>query len=168
MIIRKEAPGDIKKIHNLNQKAFGGPGEADLVDNLREAEELILSLVALDGDRVVGHIAFSPVTIDSGEGIVDAVGLAPMAVLPEEQRRGIGSMLVEAGLNEIQTMGYGIVVVLGHPEFYPRFGFEGSEKYGIRWEQEVPPEVFMVKELKVGALKGVKGIVRFRPEFSEV
>lgn len=168
MIIRKEVPGDINKIYNLNVDAFGGPGEADLVDRLREAGALLLSLVALKDDEVVGHIAFSPVTIDSGEVIVEAMGLAPMAVLPGEQRRGIGSKLVEAGLRKIKEMGHAIVVVLGHPEYYPRFGFEPSVKYNIKCEYDTPEEAFMVKELKKGGLVGVKGTVRFRSEFEGV
>lgn len=166
--IRRELPEDIEAIYNLNKKAFKQNTEADLVDKLRASGSLTLSLVAIENDRVLGHIAFSPVTIESAENKVDAIGLAPMAVLPERQRGGIGSQLVESGLEEIQRLGYDIVVVLGYPDYYPRFGFSAAKKYGIQWEHDVPEEAFMVKELRKGALNDVSGIVKYRPEFNEV
>ena len=125
-------------------------------------------MVAIKNNEIVGHIAFSPVTIESDQATVNAVGLAPMAVSPEFQRSGIGSQLVEEGLNRIRTAGHDLVVVLGHPEYYPRFGFVPAKKYGIRWEHDVPEEAFMIKELREGALKEVRGTVKYRPEFNEV
>ena len=117
VIIRHEQPGDIPAIHQVNTLAFGQPQEVDLVDALRRAGALTISLVAVQDDRIVGHIAFSPVTITSDAAVVDAIGLAPMAVLPERQRQSIGSQLVEAGLQACRETGYKIVVVLGHPNY---------------------------------------------------
>ena len=166
--IRSELPEDVEAIYSLNQEAFEGTAEANLVNNLRTSNAMTLSLVAIKNNEIVGHIAFSPVTIESDQTTVNAVGLAPMAVSPEFQRSGIGSQLVEEGLNRIRTAGYDLVIVLGHPEYYPRFGFVPAKKYGIRWEQDVPEEAFMIKELREGALKEVRGTVKYRPEFNEV
>jgi putative acetyltransferase len=166
--IRSELPEDVEAIYSLNQKVFEGIAEANLVNNLRTSNAMTLSLVAIKNNDIVGHIAFSPVTIESDQATVNAVGLAPMAVSPEFQRSGIGSQLVEEGLNRILTAGHDLVVVLGHPEYYPRFGFVPAKKYGIRWEHDVPEEAFMIRELREGALKEVRGIVKFRPEFNEV
>ena len=151
--IRSELPEDIEAIYSLNKDAFEGSAEANLVNNLRTSNAMILSLVAIKNSEIVGHIAFSPVTIESDQATVDAVGLAPMAVLPEFQRRGIGSQLVEEGLNRIRAAGHDLVVVLGHQEYYPRFGFVPAKKYDIRWEQDAPEEAFMIKELREGPSK---------------
>jgi putative acetyltransferase len=166
LVIRKEQPEDIYAIHHLNTAAFGREAEADLVDKLRTANALTLSLVATEKCHIVGHIAFSPVIIESEDQVLTAIGLGPMAVSPERQGCGIGSQLVEAGLNEIRKRGHTIVVVLGNPEFYSRFGFLPAGQFGIKWKINVPDEVFMVKELSEHALRGVKGIVKYRPEFN--
>ena len=166
--IRSELPEDIEAIYSLNQEAFEGTTEANLVNNLRTSNAMTLSLVAIKNNKIVGYIAFSPVTIESDQTTVNAVGLAPMAVSPELQRSGIGSQLVEEGLNRIRTAGHDLVIVIGHPEYYPRFGFVPAKKYSIRWEHDVPEEAFMIKELRKGALKEVRGTVKFRPEFNEV
>ena len=150
------------------QEAFGGEAEANLVDRLRATGNLILSLVAIENQEVVGHIAFSLVRIDSTAGTKDAVGLGPLAVLPAFQRRGIGSELVPAGLAKLQKAGHGVVVVLGHPEYYPRFGFVPAAHHRVRWEHDAPSEAFMVKKLITGALQGVRGAAKFRPEFDSV
>ena len=168
MKVRQEKPEDIPAIHRLNAAAFGQEAEADLVDQLRAANALTLSLVAVEEGCIVGHIAFSPATIVSGQQALAAIGLAPMAVSPERQRRGIGSQLVDAGLNEIRKLGHRIVVVVGHPGFYSRFGFLSARQFGIQCEFDVPDEAFMVKELSDHALRGARGIVKYRPEFREV
>jgi len=165
--IRSELPEDIEAIYSLNQEAFEGTAEANLVNSLRSSNAMTLSLVAIKNNEIVGHIAFSPVTIESDQTTVNAVGLGPMAVSPGFQRSGIGSQLVEEGLNRIRSAGHDLVIVLGHPEYYPRFGFVPAKKYGIRWEHDAPEEAFMVKELREGALKEVRGTVKFRPEFNE-
>lgn len=166
--IRKERPEDIAAIHHVNEQAFGQADEASLVDRLRENGKAIISLVATEDARVVGHILFSPVTIESASKKSAAIGLAPMAVLPEFQNQGIGSRLVNTGLEECKRLGYGAVVVLGHPKFYPRFGFVPSVQYRLKSEYDVPDEVFMVLELGNGALTDCSGIVKYQPEFGEV
>jgi putative acetyltransferase len=166
--IRPEKPEDIPAIRQVNTLAFGQPNEADLVDALRRAGVLTLSLLAVKDDLIVGHIAFSPVTVASDTTTIAAIGLGPMAVLPAFQRQGIGSQLMEAGLEACRKTAYGIVVVLGHPAYYPRFGFTPSKPHGIVWERDVPEEVFMVQELKEGALAKTKGVVTYRSEFDDV
>jgi putative acetyltransferase len=168
LFIRREQPEDIAAIHELHEVAFGRPAEADLVDALRARSKATLSLVAVEDDRIVGHILFSPVTINSAERTFSAVGLAPIAVLPERQRRGIGSQLVSAGLLECRNAGYDCVVVLGHPTYYPRFGFVPASRYGLRSEYEVPDEAFMVLAWHAGVLEDRSGVVRYQPEFDEV
>lgn len=165
--IRSETPEDIASIHRVNKEAFGGTGEAELVDNLRNRGVLTLSLVATDGGKVAGHISFSPVNIATGSSGFEAIGLAPMSVLPDYQRRGIGSQLVRAGLEECRRLGHEIVVVLGHPDYYPRFGFIPARPKGIDCEFEVPEEAWMVLELREGALAGRSGTVKFQHEFHE-
>jgi putative acetyltransferase len=166
--VRREEPDDIPTIYHINERAFNQPAEAYLVDALRRNGAVILSLVAVDDDRIVGHILFSPVVIESENARCDAVGLAPMAVLPEYQGRGIGSMLVRRGLEELRAMGHEIVVVLGHPGFYPRFGFMPSRPHGITSTWDVPDDVFMVAELREGALARCSGVVKYRHEFDAV
>lgn len=168
LTIRPEAPGDATAIRYVNALAFGRPQEADLVDALRRNGGLTISLVAVQDGRIVGHIAFSPVTITSDTATIDAIGLAPMAVLPAYQRQGIGSQLVAAGLNACRNTHYSVVVVLGHAQYYPRFGFTPARPQGIVWEHDVPDEVFMVKEIKAGALAQTRGVVKYRPEFDGV
>src|SRR5262249_34663648 len=163
--IRFEDPPDIDQVRLINQRAFGQPGEALLVDRLRGTDGAV-SLVAVARNRVIGHILFTDVRIEGLLGT--AVGLGPMAVLPAYQRQGIGSLLVRAGLEVCRTSGPAVVVVLGHPDFYPRFGFVPAVTKDLRCEWSVRPEVFMVMELRPGALESVGGLVRYRPEFSDV
>jgi putative acetyltransferase len=169
--VRRERPGDVAAIRAVHALAFGGAVEAEIVDALRARGKATLSLVAVDAERVVGHILISPVTItlpseEDGEARA-ALGLGPMAVLPTHQRQGIGSLLVRAGLAACRDAGHGCVVVLGHPAYYPRFGFEPASRRGVRWEHPVPDEAFMILELRQGGLGGRGGIVRYQPEFGE-
>ena len=166
--IRRENPSDIASIHEVNTLAFEGPAEAELVDRLRDNGGLVLSLVAEEESRVIGHIAFSPVRISSGSSETPASGLAPMAVRPEFQGSGVGSQLVRRGLEILREDGHEIVVVLGHPAYYPRFGFEQSDRYAVACEFSPPAEAFMVSALREGALEGVRGTACYRPEFSEL
>ena len=168
MIIRPEKPEDIPAIRIVNELAFGGAAEADLVDALRRNGKATISLVAEDDDRLVGHILFSPVTIETSERELVGVGLAPMSVIPERQNQRIGSLLVEDGLRRCREEGYRFVVVLGHPNYYPRFGFVPAGRFGIKSEYDVADEVFMVMELQEGALSGCAGVVKYQPEFNEV
>jgi putative acetyltransferase len=164
--VRIEQPGDEPGIRETNELAFGAPLEARLVDALRGCDGY-LSLVATRDQRVIGHILFTPVTI---EPPVDRriAGLAPMAVRPEHQRSGIGGQLIRAGLEECRRHGYEAVIVLGHPEYYPRFGFTPAHTFGLTCEFASPPDAFMAMELEAGALGGVRGLVRYLPQFAEV
>ena len=166
--VRHEVAEDRAAIRRVNELAFGRSNEADLVDALREVALPHISLVALIDGQVTGHIFFSPVSIESDEDSITAMGLAPMSVLPDHQNQGIGTLLVREGLKECRRIGYSIVVVVGHPKYYPRFGFEPAGPKGLRSEYDVPEEVFMVAELTEGALAGRRGLVKYHPEFSKV
>jgi putative acetyltransferase len=166
--VRPERAGDAADIRACVVRAFGRPAEADLVDALRVVGGVAASLVAVAGARVVGHVLFSPVTIEGAAPDLAPVGLAPVAVLPEVQRRGIGAALIEAGLARCRAAGHGCVVVLGHPAYYPRFGFAPASRFGLRSAYDVPDDTFMALELRTGALLGRGGTVRYRPEFAGV
>jgi putative acetyltransferase len=168
LIVRPEKPEDFDAIRQVNEKAFGRTAEANLTDALRAHGKALLSLVACEGDKIVGHILFSPVTIEPDRGAFPVAGLAPMSVLPELQKQGIGSLLVRAGLDECRRRNYDCVVVLGHPEYYPRFGFEPASNYSIKSEYDAPDEAFMIIQLREGALTGREGIAKYQPEFNEV
>jgi putative acetyltransferase len=162
--VRPERANDRAAVRRVNEAAFGQPDEADLVDAVRSAPEAI-SLVAESDDAVIGHILFTRVTIEAAGRQAEAMGLAPMAVLPEWQRRGVGTALVKAGLAACAASGHEIIVVVGHPSYYPRFGFVPGYSKGMRYDVDVPDEAFMVLELRRGALERVAGVVKYRPEF---
>lgn len=164
-MIRSEQPGDEAGIRSVHLQAFETDAEANLVDALRVAGVELISLVAEENGVLIGHILFSPVTINGQPG---TMGLAPMAVLPHWQNKGVGTQLVNEGLKACKAAGHGAVVVLGHPDYYPRFGFVPSTKFGIESEYDVPAEVFMVKELQRDALRGIAGTVKYHKVFSEV
>ena len=168
ILIRNEEAADYAAVYEVNREAFGRCNEADLVDVLRRVADPQISLVATWEGEVVGHIFFSPVSIGEGDSTTLALGLGPMAVDPDFQRRGVGSALVRAGLEACRRAGHKIVVVIGHPNFYPRFGFVSARRRGLGCEYAVPDEVFMVAELEPNALAGVSGMVRYLPEFTEV
>ena len=149
----------------MSRAAFDTGSEADLVDRLRERANPFISLVADDGGSIVGHILFTPVTL-SGHANLRLLGLAPMAVVPSAQRRGIGSALVCAGLERCRKEGAAAVVVLGHPAYYPRFGFSAASGFGIRSEYDVPDEAFMALELEAGSLRGRTGTIRYHDAFA--
>ncbi len=167
MEIRAEKPEDVNAVRQVNVTAFKRENEADLVDRLRSVA-LTISFVAVEFKQIVGHIFYSPVEI---EGECDdnlfILGLAPIAVLPEHQRQGIGALLIQHSLSECVRLGCKVVVVLGYPEYYPKFGFVSAKEKGLRCEYKVPDEVFMVLELERGALEGCSGIVKYRSEFRE-
>ena len=168
MIIRPENTNDIDRIREINISAFGEESEASLIDALRKSGVPLISLVAEEDKTVIGHIMFSPVTIDNGCSSISVAGLAPMSVLPEFQKKGVGSMLVNEGLKYCQQTGYSAVVVLGHPEYYPRFGFVPSAQYSIKSEYDVPENVFMIIELREGALKDCHGTVKYHEVFMQL
>lgn len=163
--IRPEIPEDLHSVWNVNRAAFDTTGEANLVDALREGGFVALSLVADIGGKIVGHILFSHLSIITDAGAVEAISLAPMAVLPSHQRQGIGSKLVEAGLDACRQEGHKIVVVLGHPEFYPRFGFSAELAIPLK-NPFGGGEAWMAMELVPGALEGIEGQVKYPAPFN--
>lgn len=167
MLIRAEQPGDWLAVHCVNESAFETHVEVDLVDALRQQASPIVSLVAEREGSVVGHIMFSPVTL-SEHPELKLMGLAPMAVAPGHQRSGIGSALVRAGLDRCKDLGFGAVAVLGHAEYYPRFGFSPASRFGIGCEYDVPDDVFMMLELQPGFLEGASGVIRYHDAFRNV
>mgnify|MGYP001811876068 FL=1 len=164
--IRKEQPGDQDAVRRVNIAAFDNGPEAALVDKLRISCEDYLAFVAVEDGTVVGHILFTPVTVD-GCGAV-GMGLAPMAVLPSYQHQDIGSQLIRDGLAHLHRSGCPFVVVLGHPGFYPRFGFEPASRYHLcsQWEG-VPDEAFMVVIYDADVLPRAGSVVRYRDEFND-
>ena len=164
--IRAERPDDIDAIRHVNERAFGSSAEPRLVDRLRESRKAVISLVATQDDRIVGHVLFSPVALIDAPPLLRGVGLAPMSVLPEFQNQGIGSRLVRSGLVACQDAGFDIVFVLGHVDYYPRFGFAPARRYGLENEYGAT-DAFMAVELRKGALEGIGGLVKFAPEFRE-
>jgi putative acetyltransferase len=183
IIIRRETASDQAGIRSVHERAFPGPDEANIVDALRAAGVVTLSLVAtrdhagatddaadspIGGASIWGHILFSPVIIATAAGEREAVGLAPLAVDPDWQRRGIGGRLVRAGLDMLREAGHAAVVVLGHPDYYPRFGFAPASGFGLRWEHPCPDASFMALALTARGLDGGPGVVRYRPELMGV
>lgn len=170
LIIRPELPNDYDMIGKINDLAFGREAEGKLVVALRRNALFIkgLSLVALINSQLVGHILFFPVLIRNEEKVFLTLALAPMAVVPEYQRKGIGSSLINSGLDEARAGAFQSVIVLGHKYYYPGFGFEPASLYGIYPPFAVPDEVFLAMELVPGGLKGVKGVVEYPPEYQGV
>lgn len=167
MEVRAERPEDIRGVHQVNAAAFGRESEANLVEQLRGIASTV-SFVAVESGQIVGHIFYSPVAIagDCSPNLW-VLGLAPMAVLPNFQRQGIGSFLLRQSLEDCAQLGCQAVVVLGHPDYYPRFGFTPAKDKGLRCEYTVPDEAFMVLELVQGSLDGCSGTVQYRSEFEE-
>jgi putative acetyltransferase len=166
--IREERPEDHAGINRVNEEAFGQPLEARLVDLLRTNAAVLLSLVAVTADQIVGHILFSPVQLESGEGVLEGAGLGPLSVLPDFQKMGIGSSLSKEGIRKIQQKRFPFIVVLGHANYYPRFGFVPASRYGITCQWDVPDGVFMCLPLDPLLFDGVSGLVRYRDEFTTV
>jgi putative acetyltransferase len=147
----------------VNEAAFGQQDEADLVDNLRSAGAVLVSLVAEVNTKIVGHILFSRMSVETADRSIPAVALAPVAVLPEHQRQRIGERLIREGLNMLREQGEHIVIVVGHPDYYPRFGFSTEKARFL--ESPFPAEAFMAIELSPGALDGVHGKVVYPAAF---
>jgi len=168
MKIREEKAEDYDTVREINDKAFGQVEEGRIVDRIREACKDIISLVAVEDEKVVGHIFFSPAEINHKGKTIKGMGLAPMAVHTEYQNKGIGSLLVNEGIKRVKESGCPFIIVLGHEKYYPRFGFEKASNYGIKpqWDG-VPDEAFMIMILDHEAMAGVSGIAKYRKEFDE-
>jgi len=163
LLIRDEQPCDREQVRKVNEAAFGRSDEADLIDRLRVQGVVLLSLVAEFDGQIIGHILFSRMTVETAQGPVAAVSLAPMAVQPDHQGRKIGSQLVGRGLAQLRDQGERIVIVLGHHHYYPRFGFSSEKARYLA--SPFPPEAFMALELSDGALTGIHGAVRYPSAF---
>jgi len=163
LLIRDEQPRDREQVRKVNEAAFGRSDEADLIDRLRVEGAVLLSLVAEFDGQIIGHILFSRMTVETAQGSVAAVSLAPMAVQPDHQGRKIGSQLVGRGLAQLRDRGERIVIVLGHQHYYPRFGFSSEKARYLA--SPFPPEAFMALELSDGALTGIHGAVRYPSAF---
>jgi predicted N-acetyltransferase YhbS len=170
LVIRPESPEDFTAVSDVVRRAFDQDAEARLVAMIRLTDGYIpaLSLVAERDERVVGHIMFSRIHIRTTSGERAALALAPMAVDPDVQRQGIGSSLVQTGLAVARQLGELRVIVLGHPEYYPRFGFQPADRWGVQPPVDWPREAFMALELAPGALADCSGTVEYPSVFFEV
>ncbi|WP_088293407.1 GNAT family N-acetyltransferase [Bacillus mycoides] len=171
--IRQEQQNDYSKTEEVVKEAFlneefSDKTEHELVSRIRECDGFVpeLSIVAVD-EEIVGHIMLSKITIEQDGATVDSLALAPVSVAPSHQKKGIGGKLIVAALEKAKELGYESVVVLGHPEYYPKFGFKKASDWNIKAPFEVPDEVFMVMELRENALQGVEGIVQYSSAFAE-
>ena len=165
MKIRKETAADIEAVFEINRSAFPTEEEAQLVNRLRETASPLISLVAEGEQEIIGHILFTPVTLDSDTNLF-LMGLAPMAVNPARQNKGIGTLLARAGIEECRALGAAGLVVLGHPKYYSRFGFSPSANFGIKSKYDVAPEVFMVLELSQDVFADKEGVISYHPVFA--
>jgi putative acetyltransferase len=163
LTIRQEYPGDEGAVRDVNEAAFGRSAEADLVERLRQEGAVLASFVAEQERRVIGHILFSRTVIETTNEHIQSVALAPTAVLPAQQRLGIGSQLIRVGLDWLRTERERSVLVLGHPQYYSRFGFSSDRARMLI--TPFPPHAFMALELVAGALDGVHGAVRYLAAF---
>ena len=163
--IRRERTADAVATFAVHAAAFPTDAEARLVDALRASGRAAVSLVAEVDGAVVGHVLFSPVSVEGSPALPIGVGLAPLAVLPGDQRRGVGARLIRSGLEACRRAGFGFAVVLGAPGYYRRFGFRRALDDRLQNEYGVDEE-FMALELRPGALGGVLGVVRYAPEFA--
>lgn len=167
LVVREEVAADFERIDEVNCLAFPTDAEARLVRLLREQARPFVSLVAIDASAVVGHIAFSPVRLASKEPIF-VMGLGPMSVVPERQRRGVGGRLVEAGIHECRRLGVQALVVLGHIDYYPKFGFLPASRWDVKCEYDVPDEAFMLLELEAGCVPPDAKLARYHEAFGAV
>ena len=166
--IREEHKTDYQQVFLVHQKAFGQEEEGQIVERIRKSEGFIpqLSLVAEIDGVVVGHILFSKIHIETSHDNKQTLSLAPMAVLPDFQKQGIGGKMIKAGIQKADELGFDSIIVLGHPDYYPNFGFEKASKWKITCPFEVPDEAFMAMELKEGALVNSAGQVVYPPAFN--
>ncbi len=170
VLVRQEKQGDAEAIAVVNRSAFGGDEEAQLVAALRGSESFIpeLSLVAVVGERIAGHILLFRARLERPAGqIMDILALAPMAVVPSQSHRGIGSTLIQEATTRARDLGYPAIVVIGHPDYYGRFDFTEAATWGINCALPVPAKSVTARELTPGALAG-GGQLRYPAEFSRL
>ena len=167
IIIRKETKNDYDQISLVNDLAFSQKQEGELIVNLRKRTEFLsgLSLVAESDNKIIGHILFFPVYIKSENNRIQTLSLAPMSILPGYQNKGLGGSLVNSGLRIAIELGFTSVVVLGHPKYYPKFGFKKASKWKIKAPFDVPDEALMAIELKSGVLNFGGGIIEYPDEY---
>jgi putative acetyltransferase len=169
MVIRTESVKDFEEVYNLNFLAFGyREDESQLVERIRNSDEFIpeISIVAEIGNEIVGHILLSKAVVEDKEESHEVIVLAPIAVKPNYQKQGIGSKLINEGLGKCKNLGFSIVLLIGHPEYYPKFGFKPARRFGLDLKQfVVPDEVFMVCELSEGELQKIKGELKYPKSF---
>lgn len=168
--VRQEEANDFPAVYDLNIKVFKRKTEARLVDRLRLSEAFIpeLSLVATIDNKIVGYILFTKILVIDEDKEVPSLALAPMAVHPDYQKQGIGTHLIHHGFSKARELGYKSAIVLGHAEYYPKFGFVPTSKWLIKPPYHVPENSFLGIELIENGLSGVKGIVRFSKEFEQI
>ncbi|WP_394698656.1 GNAT family N-acetyltransferase [uncultured Draconibacterium sp.] len=166
--IRKENKKDFIAIKALNNKAFGQTEEGIIIDRIRNSDAETLSLVAEMDNKIVGHIFYSSAEIVWNNQVIKGMGLAPMAVLPGYQKQGIGKRLIHESLYLLIHKKLSFIIVLGHKDYYPKFGFETASKHGIKCQWNgVPDEVFMVMILDKEKMKGVKGTAKYCDEWDD-
>ena len=172
--IREEEMKDYKEVEKVVEESFKTAeftdnDEHNLVNRLRKSKEFIkeLSLIAEDKNRIIGHVLITKALINGENKSYETLALAPLSVLPEYQKSGIGKKLMNRGIERAKELGYKSIVVLGHESYYPKFGFEKASKYGVKPPFEVPDEAYMILELVPGGLNGVSGIVEYSKAFFE-
>lgn len=169
MIIRTETEADFEEVYKLNYLAFGNrEDESRLVERIRTSEEFIpeLSIVAEIANEIVGHLLLSKAVVENAEEIYTVIVLAPIAVKPSRQKQGIGTKLIEEGLRRCKDLAYNIILLIGHPDYYPKFGFQPARKFGLELKQfNVPDDVFMVYEVEVGELQKIAGELKYPRAF---
>lgn len=172
--IRQEQTEDYGAVHKTVELAFKDVEESDhsepfLVDKLRQTDAFVpeLSLVAETDGKIIGHILLTKVEIVSENNSVTSLGLAPVSVLPKYQKQGVGSALIREAHKRATELGYGSIVLLGHKDYYPKFGYKQAIDFGIEFPFDVPHEYCMVIELRPKALKGVRGKIKYARPFGE-
>ena len=160
---------DQNAIREVNEQAFGRPLEANVVEKVRQSSGFVpeLSLVAEHDGQIIGHVLFSELTIEGAGQSWTVLALGPIAVKPEFQKQGVGGQMIRAGFERATNLGYGVVVLIGHPTYYPRFGFVPASQFGLKCSIAVPDDVFMAYLLRPDGLDGIQGTVVFPPAFDE-
>lgn len=162
MLIKNATDSDLKDVLRIHAEAFGHNKESNLVKELLSdgSARPLLSLLAIDNEEAVGHILFTTVRITENEGAISAMILAPLAILPDAQGKRVGGTLIKEGLRHLSELNIDLVFVLGHPAYYPRFGFRPAGSRGLEAPYPVPEKdaaAWMVQELRPGVIGNVNG-----------